>query len=702
MPKDRLRKHRFVKRMVRKHIYGQPFHIKNSADECVSNNEYSVHEMFESEELDFETESATVQNVYDATEADSKKVTYCTDIEHGVSEDVKAYSFKEANRDDHNKDDSLLGEIAQWAVNKNVTHSALNGLLQVLGKYHTLPRDARTILKTARSNHVRKMMGLNGVAGEFVYFGVETELLNSLELSFPSWLLSADKIHLLFNVDGLPLYNSSSRQFWPILAKIYDHVNNTSGSNIFCVAVYCGTSKPLSVDDFFKEFTDELQFLLENGITWSDKQYHVEVKGFLCDAPARAFVKCVKGHTGYYSCEKCEQRGRYVAGRLTFPELDSTLRSDGSFAQQTQEEHHKGVSPLTLLGIGLVTKVPLDYMHLVCLGVVKKLMHMWIHGAIKVKISCNQVECISDDLVKQASCKEFARKPRSLRDLDRWKAVEYRQFLMYYGPVVLRSVLPSKLYHHFMLLVVAITVLCSKVLCADMISYARRLLKEFVKQLTDLYGTDCVVYNMHNLLHLCDDVNEFGLLDQFSCFQFESTLGIIKRKLRSGNRPLAQFCRRKSENCSLFICETSADVEIAAVRTEGFIVSGQHFAGPTKGLRGEMYSKLCSVTSHFTVDINTDSDCFAMTNSHAIIKVCNIIVTPGNVVKLIGRIFEVQENFFSYPCVSEMLHIYKLSQLSTGCSVYNVRDIDVKCLLQKRKNYYISFPLLHCSGANAV
>ena len=30
----------------------------------------------------------------------------------------------------------------------------------------------------------------------------------------------------------------------------------------------------------------------------------VVIKAFVCDAPARAFLKCVKGHSGYDSCER--------------------------------------------------------------------------------------------------------------------------------------------------------------------------------------------------------------------------------------------------------------------------------------------------------------------------------------------------------------------------------------------------------------
>jgi hypothetical protein len=51
------------------------------------------------------------------------------------------------------------------------------------------------------------------------------------------------------------------------------------------------------------------------------------------------FVKNIKGHSRYFGCEKCTQEGDYH-NKMTFPETNATLRTDVSFDEMGQEEHH--------------------------------------------------------------------------------------------------------------------------------------------------------------------------------------------------------------------------------------------------------------------------------------------------------------------------------------------------------------------------
>ncbi|CAM4725392.1 unnamed protein product [Leuciscus chuanchicus] len=163
----------------------------------------------------------------------------------------------------------------------------------------------------------------------------------------------------------------------------------------------------------------------------------------MCDAPARAFIKGIKSHTGYYGCDKCQQKGSYVKHRMTFPENDASCRTDEAFRLGLDEEHHLTHCPLLETDIDMVTGFPHDYMHLVCLGVVRRLTDLWCGavGPLRTRLSSIQVLGISERLValKEFIPAEFARKPRALSERLRWKATEFRQLLLYTGPVVLKG-----------------------------------------------------------------------------------------------------------------------------------------------------------------------------------------------------------------------------------------------------------------------
>ena len=77
--------------------------------------------------------------------------------------------------------------------------------------------------------------------------------------------------------------------------------------------------------------------------------------------------------------------------------------------------------------------------------------------------------------------------------------------------------------------------------------YAEELLVMFCKHFSQLYGEDQIIYNVHCLIHLANDVRTFGPLQRFSSFPFENHLQSIKRLIRNSRYPLEQVIRRLYE-----------------------------------------------------------------------------------------------------------------------------------------------------------
>lgn len=112
----------------------------------------------------------------------------------------------------------------------------------------------------------------------------------------------------------------------------------------------------------------------ENGLKVNNHTIEIRLDAIICDAPAGAYLTLTKSHSGYFGCSKCTQEGdwnKYV----NFPEINSSLRTDLSFKNQEQEEYHLGETLLLDLDFGMVSQIPLDYQHLICLGVTKRLLH---------------------------------------------------------------------------------------------------------------------------------------------------------------------------------------------------------------------------------------------------------------------------------------------------------------------------------------
>lgn len=243
-----------------------------------------------------------------------------------------------------------------------------------------LPLDGRTLLKTPRSTETTKLTN-----GEFCYFGLETCIINKLTGRV---LPPGHPIELDFNIDGLPLFKSSSTEFWPILGRI----SSIDDQDPFAVGIFCGRGKPDPQEVFLNQFIDEVNTLQKNGIKHDNLIHEVKIRCFCCDAPARSWLKCVKAHSAKAGCEICTALAIVRNRKLFHPttNTDHPKRQDNDFRlsgrdresmtnetydrSKDQATHITGKSPLLrLLFLGLVTQFILDSMHLVYLGVVKRL-----------------------------------------------------------------------------------------------------------------------------------------------------------------------------------------------------------------------------------------------------------------------------------------------------------------------------------------
>ncbi|XP_047137496.2 uncharacterized protein LOC105849210 isoform X1 [Hydra vulgaris] len=175
----------------------------------------------------------------------------------------KVISTLSDDTDDNNKSDefTLGNKLQDWAITYRVSHSALGSLLRILNPLHSnLPIDSRTLLNTRRNVDIKHVAG-----GEYYYFGVKYWIQNIFKFNLPN--SQVELLHIHINIDGVPLFNSNSISFWPILGSLKE----CPLSGTFPIAIYSSTKKPTSLDEYLNDIVSEMKTLKQHGFLFNNK-----------------------------------------------------------------------------------------------------------------------------------------------------------------------------------------------------------------------------------------------------------------------------------------------------------------------------------------------------------------------------------------------------------------------------------------------
>lgn len=335
---------------------------------------------------------------------------------------------------------------------------------------------------------------------------------------------------------------------WPIIGAISDNKNLP----LFLIGSYIGPSAPESSCEFLKDFVAEIRTLKLSGILVGTSRTKVpfKIRLFSCDAPARSFITEVMGHGSNHGCSKCSQIGSKANRKaVVYDTRVRNLRTDSSFAKRTDPSHHHDPyktkkTALETANIGMVSQVPIDAMHLIDLGVMKKMLKLILKS--KVYGCSAKVDDISNYLLSLRThipC-EFQRSPRALKNIHFWKATEFRQFALYTGVVALKNNVDDDVFYHFLLLHCAYRILSCERLVKTALVTAQNMLEKFVLDFTVIYGEDKISYNVHTLLHLSECVKQFGVVDSFSAYKNENFMLYLKKKISKPSKILQQLHNR--------------------------------------------------------------------------------------------------------------------------------------------------------------
>ncbi|XP_061394657.1 uncharacterized protein LOC133330210 [Musca vetustissima] len=554
----------------------------------------------------------------------------------------------------------LRDKLKKWCMETNPSKKCLESLLSILKEEGLdVPLTRETLVGRAKN-----MLTRNVAPGIYCHIGIEKQLRKVGHI-----LEKYEEVELDINIDGIPLFKSSRVQLWPILCRI---VNIQEKTKPFVVGLYLGNTKPGSVNVYLKDFIDEV-ILLKGQFIIQQKHLKLKFRCLICDAPAKAFVCGVPGHTSTHGCTKCTQIAKKVNNVLTYSSESGSLISDEDFAVRKYPCHHSQMfkeekTPLEEIGFGMINQTPLDSMHLIDLGVTKKMLTRIMHNKTEKKTSKQNISKISSELVKFKKYipREFPRKPRPLDDLCHWKATEFHQFLAYTGIIALYNNVHEDIYYEFLTLHCAYRLLNNARHMDQNIVQANNLLQLFVENFSTVFGSNSISFNVHNLLHLASCAEKYGPLISFSAYAFENKLQTLKKHVRKPSHIFQQIIQ-KEKNC--MIVNTIQD----GLKYEKGVIVGA-------------FVNDCYISCK-------EPDNICAVNSCIPIKIDNI-KKKGEIYIEGSRILAL-ESFYEEPVNSCEIGIFKTNLTLGEKETFCIKDIQFKFVCLPIDSDFVIVPILH-------
>ena len=154
-------------------------------------------------------------------------------------------------------------------------------------------------------------------------------------------------------------------------------------------------------------------------------------------------------------------------------------------------------------------------MHAVLEGVTKRMLNFCLNGKYRLHrfYLSTVIKDIGKMLLRIRPPHEFRRTPRPIETtLSRWKASEFRAWLLFYSIPILFEFLHRDYLHHLNLFVKSVHILLGSRISSDDLSAAKEMLTVFYQTMCDLYPPEIWTLVVHSVIHLVQCVENFSPL----------------------------------------------------------------------------------------------------------------------------------------------------------------------------------------------
>lgn len=569
---------------------------------------------------------------------------------------------------------SLREQLKKFAQKHNPSTDMFEDMLQIMETNGVnVPKNLNTIFEPLNMFEVTSMS-----FGQYLNFGITKNLENIVKIlkskgskALPKNLL---EIHLaMYVIKSKPDENNQKP---PHHFIILGRLPTITCSDVFVIGIYKGAFPSLLIgNQILKPLHDELTFLEKNNIVIEQEEFKVEVGAVVCDPLANSIATCTALPDSIWGCSRCDQPGTLQFSKeiTSYPPNVGCYRYDDDFDCCVLNGHHIGMPILNDTGIGLKTGFVLDYKYLVCEGVMKRLVNLWTCGKLDYRLNNKALRKISAEmlLISKSCPKEFRHKPKTMEELDSWTSYDWRQFLLYYAPAVLKNRLPSKYYNHFLWLHLGMRIACSLTDYKECGAFiAGKLFNFFVGGFSELYSADLLDYNIHNLLHLENMVHFRGPLDTICGFNFDKQFEMLERLIKDDYDVCLQYLGKQiSENTKMCLENQMNEPEtnFPYVSSDGTLV-----------------------TQNYTLTV-AEPDNHVFLRDMTVLKIEQICKDHDDDIVLIGRLYNKSKTQYEAAIGSQkMLKIWDLSEIKS----YKVSDVLAKAFKINTLEGVFALPLL--------
>ena len=169
-----------------------------------------------------------------------------------------------------------------------------------------------------------------------------------------------------------------------------------------------------------------------------------------------------------------------------------------------------------------------DFLHACLLGGIDLITYIVLKNSKEEYYigSPEKLDLIDQRLLSMKPPTCLAKTPKSIKERSMWKGSEWFNWLLLYCLPCFEGILKPKYFENSALYVAAMHIFLNESITPDEIECAKILIIKFMCGFQNLYGDQCMIiamhYNIYSLIHLADNVKDWGPLWVINTFLFES------------------------------------------------------------------------------------------------------------------------------------------------------------------------------------